>query len=178
MAENSLVKELEMSRTPIREALHKLQHEGFLKIVSNQGIMVTGMSVKKLEDLIDMRVAIESSSLTRAILLLTADDFKQIKEIVQKQKEYCENEDIYNFRKADADFHYFLLQITNNHYFLKMFNEVYELQFTASTRPVKKDQMNNLIDDHEKIIMHLENNELDLAVNILIEHLNSGKTIL
>src|SRR5690625_7099056 len=40
MSENSLVEDLNMSRTPIREALFKLQHEGFLQIISNQGIVV------------------------------------------------------------------------------------------------------------------------------------------
>src|SRR5699024_12253978 len=98
MTENSLVRELNMSRTPIREALFKLQHEGFLEIISNQGIVVNNMSINRLESLIDMRVAIESFSLRQEFIELNERDFLFLDSIIKLQERISNNIDIVNYR--------------------------------------------------------------------------------
>src|SRR5690625_726743 len=90
MSENSLVEDLNMSRTPIREALFKLQHEGFLQIISNQGIVVNDMSINRLENLIDMRVAIETFSLRQSAIFIDESDFIYLEKTIQDQVKACE----------------------------------------------------------------------------------------
>lgn len=175
MSENELVKELSMSRTPIREALHRLQHEGFVKIISNQGIVVKEISVDRLHDLIDMRMAIETFSLYQAKKNISQQDFLEIEKIIDLQKQSCINNDIHGFKRSDAEFHYYLLSITGNYYFLKMFSEAHELQFIARSRVISQQGMEKLIKEHEEIVASLKDNQLDFAVNILKDHLNSGK---
>ena len=175
MSENSLVKELNMSRTPIREALFKLQHEGFLDIISNQGIVVNKLSLNRLESLIDMRVAIETFSLRQAIHYINESDIFALEEIIKEQENAREENNIYLFREKDAEFHHYLLKVTDNYYFLKMFSEVYELQFTARKKPTSKDEMKELILDHKSIYNYLKREEVDQAVTLLTKHLNKGK---
>lgn len=175
MSENVLVEELSMSRTPIREALQRLQHEGFVRIISNQGIVVTEISVNRLHDLIDMRVAIETFSLQQAIKIVTENDFTNIKDIICSQKEAISKNDIYSFRRRDADFHNYLLDITGNYYFLKMFTEVHELQFTASKRAAETKEMERLVHEHEEVIQFLYEDNIELATESLRKHLIGGK---
>lgn len=177
MTENGLVKELNMSRTPIREALYRLQHEGFLNIVSNQGIIVNNISVTRLHELIDMRIAIETYSLKQAIKNLTDEDYHELEEIIQLQKESCEDNDYQLFKARDAEFHKYLLNITGNYYFLKMFSEARELQFMARKRKISKIEMMKFIKEHEIIVFYLRNNEIEQSVITLKHHLNSGKNV-
>ncbi|MCM3569363.1 GntR family transcriptional regulator [Neobacillus mesonae] len=175
LSENSLVEELQMSRTPIREALQRLQYEGFVKIISNQGVLVSKMSVNRLYDLIDMRVAIETFSLKQAILLMKDKDYKNIKEIIDRQKSSYEEKDLITFRENDAAFHYYLLTVTGNHYFIKMFSDVKELQYTAGSRVIGPDEMLKLITEHEKIITYMKKKDIESAIDLLTNHLNGGK---
>jgi len=175
MTENSLVRELNMSRTPIREALFKLQHEGFLEIISNQGIVVNNMSINRLESLIDMRVAIESFSLRQAFIELNESDLLMLDSIIKEQEKASNKNDILTFREKDAEFHHYLLEINDNYYFMKMFSEVYELQFTARKRHTTKQEMEKLISDHQSIVNYLKEEKIELAIETLVKHLNAGK---
>jgi len=175
MSENSLVEDLNMSRTPIREALFKLQHEGFLQIISNQGIVVNDMSINRLENLIDMRVAIETFSLRQSAIFIDESDFIYLEKTVQDQIKAREENNIHSFREKDAEFHHYLLEITDNYYFLKMFSEVHELQFTARKKHTSKEEMSKLISDHQTILNHLKKEEVESAIQALTDHLNDGK---
>lgn len=175
MSENQLVEELEVSRTPIREALHRLQHEGFLQVISNQGIIINEISTTRLHELIDMRIAIETFSLKASIKKITDENFKEIEKIIIKQKKACDENDIYLFKELDANFHKYLLSIIGNYYFLRMFSEAHELQFLARKRDLTQENMKTFIKEHEQILFYLKKKEIKQALPTLIDHLKSGK---
>lgn len=65
ISEASLLKELDMSRTPVREALIKLEHEGFVRILAKRGILINPISLTDVTMIFDSRIVLEPALLSR-----------------------------------------------------------------------------------------------------------------
>lgn len=177
-SENNLVQELNMSRTPIREALNRLQHEGFLKILPNRGIVFTELSLEERNELIDMRIAIETYSLLQAATLITDKDIKQLSLIIDLQERAYHAGDFGDLVEKDAMFHCYLLEIVGNSQFLKMYSQARERQFTVRAGKWlknKQDVLQHFIEEHRTILMALIQKDIQSAVQYLTEHLEKGK---
>ncbi|HEY4385039.1 MAG TPA: GntR family transcriptional regulator [Ktedonobacteraceae bacterium] len=176
-SQNQLVDELQMSRTPIIGALQRLQYEGFVKIISNQGIVIQDITVKEMIDFFDARLAIELFSIKKAISMMTEDDFCNLKAIIERQKENYK--DYFAWVQLDADFHQYLLEIPGNSVFIHMMNNVSErLFFSVSTRLKNNDRIQRFTDEHIQIIEHLRQGDLAQVLQVLEYHIESGKIAL
>ncbi|MFJ7730153.1 GntR family transcriptional regulator [Neobacillus sp. NPDC097160] len=175
-SQNQLVEELEMSRTPIVAALQRLQHEGFVKVISNQGIVIQELSIKEINDFFDARIAIETFSIVNVMDMLKEHDFSILYEMVNEQKKCCENQDLFGFVKLDADFHHYLLEVEGNSLFLQTMSNIRERLFYNSTNFMQKQQnMMRFIDEHIHILEALKLKNQYIAVNRLEEHIRGGK---
>lgn len=177
-SENTLVQELNMSRTPIREALTRLQQEGFLKIMSNRGIVFTELSLEERNELVDMRIAIETYSLKQSFDLINDKHIEALRQIIHQQEAAYEQNDFTGLVEHDFAFHYYLLNIVGNSYFNQMYRNARERQFTVragSWLRNKRELLLQIIEEHKKIVEHLNNKDIHLALQQLEDHLNSGK---
>ncbi|WP_165452478.1 GntR family transcriptional regulator [Paenibacillus thalictri] len=177
-SENTLVQELNMSRTPIREALNRLQHEGFLKIMPNRGILFTELSVEARNELIDMRIAIETYSLELAATRITADHIKELSGIINMQESAYVADDFADLIEKDALFHHYLLEIVGNSQFIKMYRQARERQFTVRAGKWlkhKPDVLQTFIEDHKVILNAIIQKDIPAATRYLKEHLEKGK---
>lgn len=175
-SENTLVEELEMSRTPIREALQRLQYEGFIKIISNQGVVIPELSVKETNDLFDMRIAIETFSLKQAVDITTKEDFEAMYRLIEEQKDAAQHNDVFQFIEKDAEFHLYLLDIVGNHLFIQSFNNIKDrLHRTSRNLKTNTERLLLLAEEHIRIIEFIKNKDIDRAVVEMENHLNGGK---
>ena len=85
--EVALSKELNISRTPIREALKQLELEGLVKSIPNKGVYVLGFSHRDIDDMLEIRYALEGLAIQLAIERITEDELEKIKEEALKQIE-------------------------------------------------------------------------------------------
>ncbi|WP_141432549.1 GntR family transcriptional regulator [Bacillus sp. 03113] len=177
-SENNLVHELNMSRTPIREALNRLQHEGFLKILPNRGIVFTEISLEERNELIDMRIAIETYSLWQAANRIEDKHIEDLYGIIEMQEKAYLAGDFGELVEKDALFHYYLLEIVGNSQFLKMYSQARERQFTVRAGKWlknKPDVLEHFIEEHRIILNALVQKDIPSAVQYLTEHLEKGK---
>ncbi|QWU16953.1 GntR family transcriptional regulator [Paenibacillus sophorae] len=177
-SENTLVQELSMSRTPIREALNRLQYEGFLKILPNRGIVFTELSVEERNELIDMRIAIETYSLKQAANRINDNDIKELTRIIGMQEEAYRAGDFADLVEKDALFHHYLLEIVGNSQFIKMYRQARERQFTVRAGKWLKNQpdvLQTFIEEHRTILNAIIQKDIPAAVQHLVEHLEKGK---
>lgn len=178
-SQNQLVDELEMSRTPILSALQRLQYEGFVKIISNSGVIIQELSIKEINDFFDMRLAIEPFSLKRVIQVISDDDCKTLQELIAQQKEALASNDYFMWLQLDADFHQYLLEIEGNSAFLQVMSNIRERLFFNSTCYIRKNKnFAEYIDGHERICQALVERNLEMAVQELETHIQSGKIAL
>jgi DNA-binding GntR family transcriptional regulator len=176
ISENFLVESLQMSRTPIREALQRLQHEGFIKILPNQGIAITDLSVKEMNDITNYRIVLETASLRQAVHLLNKEHFDHLEQLIQLQVEAVTQNDMLLYLQNDVEFHLYLVKVVGNEFFTQAIEHVggrlFRLRRMIKSNP---QPLFDRIQEHKRIIDLLKDKEIDLAVKELEDHMKSGK---
>lgn len=177
-SESSLVALLNMSRTPIRDALHRLETEGFLKIYSNQGIYFWNPTPIEKNELFDLRIAIETYSI-RQVPEFTEEHIDYLKKNVENQHLAIINEDYSFFNELDMDFHQYLLEVNGNSQFLRNYRNCRERLMTVRTaKHLLKSQIDSikeLIEDHMRIVEALNKDSQSISAKLLEEHITKGK---
>ena len=111
ISETSLVERFQVSRTPIREALQQLVHEGLLESKPNCGVRVVQPVPGEVHDLIiPIRRTIETFALRQIFDSLTFEDYRRWEEILQKMADACERKDFPTIAEQDIAFHRSLIR--------------------------------------------------------------------
>jgi DNA-binding GntR family transcriptional regulator len=96
--ESEIVQELGLSRTPIREALNKLEQEGFIKILSNKGYFVSDVTTREIEELYEIREALEILAIRAAVRNSRQEDWVRLEQILlSSDKDKNKEKLIYKF---------------------------------------------------------------------------------
>lgn len=104
LTELKLVETLGVSRTPIREALRRLEQERLIE-ESGKGSVVLGITVEDLIDIMDIRQRIEGLAAYYATRNLTAESLEKLRSISELQDFYYNKHDVENLRRMDDQFH-------------------------------------------------------------------------
>lgn len=104
LTELKLVEQLGVSRTPIREALRRLEQERLIK-ESGKGSVVLGITVEDLVDIMHIRERIEGLAAYYATVNLTPEGLEKLKQISELQDFYYTRKDIERLRQMDDEFH-------------------------------------------------------------------------
>lgn len=177
VSENELVGILDMSRTPIREALQRLKNENFIEIYPNRGIFIKEVTIKETNDLMDLRLAIEVFSITRIEDLFTDADLEFLEKNVEDQKVARSEGDVYRFLKLDQEYHKRFLEIFGNDHFIKVLDDISDRLYLHGLKISKKRGIDNWqsINDHTKINKYLRERDFDKVKTLMEEHIIRGK---
>ncbi|MDF2963736.1 MAG: transcriptional regulator, GntR family [Paenibacillus sp.] len=181
LTERGLVERLEMSRTPIRSALEKLEAEGFIRQSPNQGIIVEQMSINKAVDIYDLRVAVEAHVVRKlSAAQLTSEQVQWFKQNLNEQKGYMEAGDFENFTLLDSQFHKMLAKVHGNNEIISMMEQLQDKQYIIAMNVLKKDAQRIVISykDHVRIFEAIIAKNGQEAVESITRHLEYGKQIL
>ena len=104
LTEARLSEELNVSRTPIREAIRRLEQENIL-LDTGKGMMVQGITREDIADILDIRLHIEGMAARRAAAYITPEQLAQLKEAVELQEFYVQKSDAEHVQWQDHTFH-------------------------------------------------------------------------
>lgn len=104
LTELKLVTDLGVSRTPVREALHRLEQEHVIEITS-KGILILGVTENDLEDIFAIRLRIEGMASAFAARNMNADQLAELKEMLELQEFYVGKQDPERIKTMDSKFH-------------------------------------------------------------------------
>lgn len=104
LTEMRLVKDLDVSRTPIREAIRLLEQEHVVEM-TGRGIVVLGVTMEDLADIYDVRLRIEPVAAARAARYATAQEVDALREALELQEYYVGRADSDNIKTQDSRFH-------------------------------------------------------------------------
>jgi DNA-binding GntR family transcriptional regulator len=108
LAEPALAAQLGVSRSPVREALHRLEAEGLVYSQTNHGCYVWEPTEKDVDEILSMRVSIESLAAEWAIHELTEDDFAEMEAYIAIQRKLIEAENFVELIHEDKRFHEYI----------------------------------------------------------------------
>ena len=105
LSENRLSAELGVSRTPVREALARLESQGLLQTAPNRGIVVSGVTPEDAADIYEIRLRIEGLAAARCAQRISPEQVRALGEMVELQEFYAGRENAQRLRVLDSDFH-------------------------------------------------------------------------
>ena len=113
LTELKLVNDLGVSRTPIREALHRLEQEHIIEM-TNRGILVLGVSQKDLEDILEIRMRIEGLAAHMAAERITDSELAELRETIDLQEFYVPKHNADRINGMDSQFHLLIYRFSGS----------------------------------------------------------------
>lgn len=166
--EEDVSKSLGVSRTPVREALARLAHEGFLEHVARRGFRVPSESIQHLLELYPIVCTLELLAGELAFPKLTADDIARLREINQRCIEATERLDSRASIEWNNQFHHVLSEQCGNERLCALLDElraqVLRLELWSAEHPAS---VREATSQHEEIIRAIEERRLADALAIL-----------
>lgn len=173
LRQDEIAKEHGVSKVPVREALLKLESDGFVVFRKNCGATVRELSIAEILHLMDIRVALECKALELAIPNLIQADLVEAKRILD---EYTDEDSLSYWSKMNQRFHHLLYEPCGNVQLLEMIAEVQRkmgptirllvTETTGLTRPQA---------EHRDILSACEANNVALGVELLKQHIETTK---
>ena len=127
MMEVELADEMGVSRTPVREAIRKLEKEGLVTIEPRRGAYASDISAKEMVDILEVRQDLEGMAAGIAAQKITEEGKEELERLVQVYKESVEKEDIEEIIANDEAFHKYIVSLSGNKTLIKMVSQVQEL---------------------------------------------------
>ncbi|NWG01800.1 MAG: FadR family transcriptional regulator [Syntrophaceae bacterium] len=183
--ERELIREFDVSRPSLREALNALVTMGFLEVrgkrtfvksvasesMENPISLIIKADTQKIFDLIEVRKAIETWGAFHAAERATEEDIKQLEKIIEEMRKAFEMGR--SWEKQDADFHLGIAQATHNTIQTHVMCTIYELLRESMARMFRdRTKVKKLIDQHYKIFMAIKTHSPEKARERTLEHLN------
>lgn len=172
ISEQDIAEELEISRTPVHEALQELSRTKIVDIMPQKGCRVSLIDMNLVNEAVFMRLTIESAITQEACNLATEKDIEALEENVILQNFYKTSGNFDKMMDLDNRFHEKMYQITDKMQCLYMvrlmnihFDRLRELTLETGT-------MDRIIEDHKAILQAIKSKNPEQAKEVLQSHLN------
>lgn len=177
LSERQLAARLGMSKTPVRSALERLAHEGFVTISPQQGIVVREFSLEEIVDLFDIRIALETFVVKHLAGRLDEERVQRIEENLRGQLETTTSGDVRAATLLDADFHILLCEALGNQEILRTMLHLRDKLYRIVYRILHHDRRRiaTSYDEHRAIADAVISGDGDLAAKLIVGHLEWGK---
>lgn len=171
----TLADQMGISRTPVREALLRLQSEGLLRSVARVGFFVTEISRVDLQELFELRILLESYIADKAATYLTDADLKRLDDLVKDQNMVVtKTGDLATFLKMDVELHDLLLERAGNKRLIRMMETVQDLTFRERALSIRSAQnISETLKEHQRLVEGLHRRDGQLASRLMREHLSA-----
>jgi len=124
--ESQLVREYEVSKTPVREALKLLTQEGLVRSIPGIGYVVAPITLKDVRDLFFVRQVLETAAVERAAQVATEEQLDRLETLVGESYRVGDDDKAFRWLKTNLQFHTAIAEITDNERLVRMFASVME----------------------------------------------------
>ena len=174
LMEIQLANKLGVSRTPIREAIRKLELEGLVLMIPRKGAEVAEITEKSLRDVLEVRRALEELSVQLACEKITKEEIRELERVAKEFQQVVKSSDITEIAEVDVRFHDIIYTATDNQKLIQLLNNLREQMYRYRVEYLKRDGVfPQLIAEHEAIIRHIENNEKEKATEVMCRHIDN-----
>jgi DNA-binding GntR family transcriptional regulator len=172
LVQSELAERLGVSRTPIREALHRLTHEGFVTFSSYKGAAVAEFSPSELEEIYTVRSALESHAAYLAATRITEDELEQLESLLHQMGKTFHQGNFQHLLEVHHQFHASVYAAAHQRRLYDLtiqylaLCDVYQRMALSLGRGAK-----NPVVEHKEILEALRRREADAAAHLIRFHL-------
>ena len=179
LMEIQLANKLGVSRTPIREAIRKLELEGLVLMIPRKGAEVAQITEKNMQDVLEVRKALEELSVQLACERITPEQVEEMKMAAEDFRKVLKSGDVTKIAEADVKFHDIIFAATNNQRLITLLNNLREQMYRFRVEYLKqKECYPQLLEEHDKLIALISGGEVEEACELMGCHIdNQASTV-
>ncbi len=171
MMEVELADDMGVSRTPIREAIRKLEKEGLVSIEPRRGAYASEVSIKDMVDVLEVREFLEGMAAGLASKRITEEETEAIKHAVEAYREAVESGATEEIIEEDEIFHKLIVDCSGNKTLIQMINQVQELALRFRYIYYEDfSRYQNMPDEHQEILDAVLSGDPEVARKAADEH--------
>lgn len=180
LMEIALAQKLGVSRTPIREAIRKLELEGLVVMVPRKGAEVADITEKDLRDVLEVRIALEELSIMLAIKHMSDEAIDELSDANKEFVRVAQTGDLIKTAQADVAFHELIYIGTENKRLNQIISNLREQMYRYRLEYLKdKSTHEQLIKEHNDIIDAMKERDVEKAKQAIKLHIvNQEESIL
>ncbi|HIR87887.1 MAG TPA: GntR family transcriptional regulator [Candidatus Fimimorpha faecalis] len=177
LMEVQLANRLGVSRTPIREAIRKLELEGLVVMIPRKGAEVAKISEKNLQDVLELRCALEELAIELACERISEDMLKELDRMFIEFQNGIRNVDLTVIAELDEKFHDVIYEATQNQKLIQMINNLREQMYRYRLEYIKDaNKRDAIVEDHRLILEALKNKDVETARKAVRDHIIHQRT--
>ena len=174
LREVQLADKLGVSRTPIREAIRKLELEGLVVMVPRRGAEVAEITEKSLRDVLEVRGALEELAVELACDRILDEDIQKLHDAAKEFEDVSKSDDVTALAEADVRFHDIIYFATRNQRLIQLLYNLREQMYRYRVEYLKRTEVYpTLFAEHEHIIECLAKRDKDAAKQAVNTHVDN-----
>jgi len=172
LMEVQLAEKMGVSRTPVREAIRKLELEGLVGMVPRKGVHVAELSVKDIIDVLEVRATLDGLATALSASRITDEEINDLKHVHTQFTNYMEKDNLQGLIKKDVEFHEIIYRSSRNDKLMQISNNLRE-QVQRFRIIYLKDYGNprELVKEHLEIYEAIAGRNPDAARALAISHI-------
>jgi DNA-binding GntR family transcriptional regulator len=176
ITEVEIAEELNVSRTPVREAFRMLELEELITIIPQQGVFISGIkSRKEINDIFQVRMELEGLAAYLAARNISNEQINKLNEYSERIKNCIENNDLKTCVKIDIAFHRIINEASRNKWLEKFLDSLFEQATRFRSKSLnQKGRMKQALNEHRKLGKAIAEGNSELARKLAREHIQGA----
>jgi DNA-binding GntR family transcriptional regulator len=178
LVESRIAGVLDISRTPVREAIHKLEREGLLRKLPHGGFTVVHLSREDIEETFGIRCVLEGYAARLAAFNHTAEDLIPLEEKIREFQACLAKGRLEELPRINTEFHNLLYALSRSPKLIKLLNDLRDQIFRFRRILLKIDDMGRTSnEDHRNMLEAIRQRDPDRVEKLVKEHIERGMKI-
>lgn len=176
LMEMQLADEMGVSRTPVREAIRKLELEGFVVMIPRKGAYVSGISVKDIVDVFEVRAALEALAAGLAAERITDEELEELERSLVQTTEISDKDNIGAIVENDTNFHDLIYKACRNERLVQIITHLKEqIQRFRTTSLSQPGRLRDALVEHRAIVEAISDRNIEMSQNLAREHIENAE---
>ncbi|MEI7179356.1 GntR family transcriptional regulator [Pectobacterium carotovorum] len=172
LQETRLAQQFGLSRTPIREALHRLEALGLVEPGPQRGLMIAQISYERLRQLFAVREGLERLAMELAVASASAEELELLQDMVEVEKTLTDSRKLHDHNRL---FHRQIYRATHNPYLNEMLENLrIHLSLLRGTTYESTERTEEARREHQAIVEALVRRDKDAAQDAACQHIRNG----
>ncbi|MEH2921935.1 GntR family transcriptional regulator [Samsonia erythrinae] len=172
LQETRLAKQFGLSRTPIREALHRLEALGLVEPGPQRGLMIAQISYERLRQLFAVREGLERLAMELAVASAATEELELLQDMIEVEKTLTDSKQLHDHNRL---FHRQIYRATHNPYLNDMLDNLrIHLSLLRGTTYASTERAEEARREHQAIVEALVRRDKDAAQEAASQHIRSG----
>lgn len=174
LMEIQLAERLGVSRTPIREAIRKLELEGLVLMIPRKGAEVAKISENNLRDVLEVRRSLEELAIDLACQRMTEEELSELKKTEERFAKAIQTGEVMEIAQTDESYHEIIYNSTKNQKLVQILNNLREQMYRYRLEYIKdEDKRQILLVEHDHIIKAMSLRHVQEAKMAIREHIDN-----